>query len=259
MLSLRKELQVPDSITTLKINRTDEGQCLVVEGPWGSADLSIQHPMMLERGRGFKRTRARSVSLQSNEGPRGHQSFASPAELDPLGKVQLATAYMDGHARIRRTKQMFGALFALVEDSLKYCAMGSHFGLFIKGLGWRASVRTGKEVPGGDEVPMPVEKPGRPRVVPYLPPGLKVAEDDQFLELKIGNSHYTHFHLKKGWRVTVDDYKGQGFVVSGGFDKASVGQFAARIRQTRTTEPYKGKGIRFVGESTLRKEGKKTQ
>jgi large subunit ribosomal protein L6 len=106
---------------------------------------------------------------------------------------------------------------------------------------------------------MQVEKPGKPRVVPQLPPGLKVGEDDSFLEMKIGNAHYTHFELKDGWRATVDDYKGQRFVISGGGSTAAVGQLAARIRSIRVPEPYKGKGIRFQSETVLRKEGKRAQ
>ena len=41
-----------------------------------------------------------------------------------------------------------------------------------------------------------------------------------------------------------------------GIDKQSVGQFAAEVREKRPPEPYKGKGIRYVGEYVRRKEGK---
>lgn len=42
-----------------------------------------------------------------------------------------------------------------------------------------------------------------------------------------------------------------------GYDKGDVGQFAAKIREKRPPEPYKGKGIRYVGEYVRRKEGKR--
>lgn len=42
-----------------------------------------------------------------------------------------------------------------------------------------------------------------------------------------------------------------------GYDKGAVGQFAAKIREKRPPEPYKGKGIRYVGEYVRRKEGKR--
>ena len=42
-----------------------------------------------------------------------------------------------------------------------------------------------------------------------------------------------------------------------GYDKGDVGQFAAKIREKRPPEPYKGKGIRYLGEFVRRKEGKR--
>ena len=45
-------------------------------------------------------------------------------------------------------------------------------------------------------------------------------------------------------------------IVISGYDKQAVGQFAAEVRAKRPPEPYKGKGIRYVGEYVIRKEGK---
>jgi large subunit ribosomal protein L6 len=45
-------------------------------------------------------------------------------------------------------------------------------------------------------------------------------------------------------------------VVVSGVDKQKVGQFAARVRRVRPPEPYKGKGVRYVGEEVIRKAGK---
>lgn len=49
----------------------------------------------------------------------------------------------------------------------------------------------------------------------------------------------------------------EGKIVVTGIDKAKVGQIASKIRNVRPPEPYKGKGIRYVGEEIVRKEGKK--
>lgn len=261
MLSLSKKILVPGSITELKIDRITEGQRLVFGGPWGSTELKVLAPLTLKRVDGSSgRYRQRDVSLRAaGKVPGGSISTAPTADMDPLGHVQPPAMFVRRKDEIRRSKRMHSALCARIKESRRSCARGSHYGFFIEGLGWRASVRSGKEVPGGDTVPMQVEKPGHPRVVPQLPPGLKVKEDDRFLELKIGNAHYTHFPLKEGLSAAVDDYKGQRFVVSGGKSKAVVGQFAARIRAIRTPEPYKGKGIRFQSEGVRRKEGKKAQ
>jgi len=45
-------------------------------------------------------------------------------------------------------------------------------------------------------------------------------------------------------------------IVINGIDKQKVGQFAADVREKRPPEPYKGKGIRYVGEQVIRKDGK---
>jgi len=50
--------------------------------------------------------------------------------------------------------------------------------------------------------------------------------------------------------------EGQNKIIVEGIDKQAVGQFAANIRAVRPPEPYKGKGIRYVGEYVRRKAGK---
>jgi large subunit ribosomal protein L6 len=56
------------------------------------------------------------------------------------------------------------------------------------------------------------------------------------------------------WPLQVD--KATTLVISGA-DKVAVGQFAANVRKWRPPEPYKGKGIRYLGEFVRRKEGKR--
>jgi len=80
------------------------------------------------------------------------------------------------------------------------------------------------------------------------------------LALSVGFCHDVTFELPEGISVEVRQANAQQdnparFVVTG-VDKEQVGRFAARVREVRPPEPYKGKGIRYVGEYVRRKEGK---
>lgn len=74
------------------------------------------------------------------------------------------------------------------------------------------------------------------------------------LVLQLGFSHDIKYAIPAGIKVAVTD---QTALVVSGMDKQMVGQVAANIRGYRPPEPYKGKGIRYVDEYILRKEGKK--
>lgn len=84
--------------------------------------------------------------------------------------------------------------------------------------------------------------------------GYRVNLQGKNLVLQMGYSHDIIFPIPEGIQITVD--KQTSLVVSGA-DKQKVGQTAAKIRSYRKPEPYKGKGIRYVGEYVERKEGKK--
>tara|TARA_B100000686_G_C16390951_1_gene762404 strand:+ start:153 stop:689 length:537 start_codon:yes stop_codon:yes gene_type:complete len=73
------------------------------------------------------------------------------------------------------------------------------------------------------------------------------------LELQIGFSHPVHIEAPNGISFEVPD---PTRIIVSGIDKQQVGQVAAEIRQVRPPEPYKGKGIRYVGEYVRRKAGK---
>ncbi len=73
------------------------------------------------------------------------------------------------------------------------------------------------------------------------------------IELKLGFSHPVNYQARKGIDLKVED---QNLIVVSGFDKQLVGQTAAEIRELRKPEPYKGKGIRYLGEQVKRKSGK---
>lgn len=87
--------------------------------------------------------------------------------------------------------------------------------------------------------------------------GFRAANTGQMLELTIGYSHPIFFMLPDEVKVETKSEKGKAPVVRlESNDKQLIGQVVAKIRSLRAPEPYKGKGIRFVGEQIRRKEGK---
>ena len=84
--------------------------------------------------------------------------------------------------------------------------------------------------------------------------GYRAAVQGQTLNLQLGFSHDINFAIPDG--ISIKCEKPTSITVSGA-DKQRVGQVAAEIRAYRKPEPYKGKGIKYVGEIILRKEGKK--
>ena len=73
------------------------------------------------------------------------------------------------------------------------------------------------------------------------------------LQLRVGLANELQVPIPTGITVTVPD---QQHIVIRGIDKQLVGQFAAEVRARRKPEPYKGKGIRYLGEPVRRKQGK---
>jgi large subunit ribosomal protein L6 len=83
--------------------------------------------------------------------------------------------------------------------------------------------------------------------------GYKADAKGKSLNLSLGFSHPIDFPLPEGISAAVD--KGTKITISGA-DKQLVGEVAAEIRKLRPPEPYKGKGIRYEGETVRRKVGK---
>src|SRR5690606_25967899 len=87
--------------------------------------------------------------------------------------------------------------------------------------------------------------------------GYKATAQSNVLELSLGYSHNVFVALPPEIKVKTVQEKGQNPVIMlEGIDKQLLGQVAAKIRSLRKVEPYKGKGIRFVGEQVRRKAGK---
>ena len=116
-----------------------------------------------------------------------------------------------------RFKSLHGLTRTLVDNMVKGVTQGFVKELEIQGVGFRASVAQGK------------------------------------LEMYVGFTHPVVFQIPAG--ITIETPKPTQMVVKG-IDKALVGQVAARIRAFAPPEPYKGKGIRYVGEAVRRKAGK---
>jgi large subunit ribosomal protein L6 len=87
--------------------------------------------------------------------------------------------------------------------------------------------------------------------------GFKAEMKGQILEMNLGYSHDIHFMLPAEIKAEViAEKKSNPIIVLKSADKQLIGQVAAKIRSLRKPEPYKGKGIKFVGEVLRRKAGK---
>ena len=135
----------------------------------------------------------------------------------------IAVCIEDNSAVVSRTdeskhgKAMFGTVRSLINNMIVGVSQGYRKDLSIEGVGYKA-VMKGQEI-----------------------------------VLSLGYSHEINYAIPEGIKVDVAN----GTTVSvEGIDKQLVGQVAARIRDYAPAEPYKGKGVRYVGEQIRRKEGK---
>jgi large subunit ribosomal protein L6 len=87
--------------------------------------------------------------------------------------------------------------------------------------------------------------------------GYKAEAKGQILELNLGFSHNVYVQIPSEIKITTETLKGKNPIITmESYDKQLIGQVAARIRTLRKPEPFKGKGIKFVGEVLRRKAGK---
>lgn len=124
----------------------------------------------------------------------------------------------------KEVKAMHGTLRALIHNAVVGCHDGFVKKLAVIGIGYRA------EMQGNDIV------------------------------LNVGYSHPITIKPLPGVKIAVIESKNKStncYIEVSGCDKFAVGQVAAQIRETRRPEPYQGKGIRYVDEVVLRKEGKR--
>lgn len=83
--------------------------------------------------------------------------------------------------------------------------------------------------------------------------GFKAAVEGKSIILQLGYSHPINFPIPEGIKVGIEK---QTQISISGVDKSLVGETAARIRGLKPPEPYKGTGVRYVGEHIIKKVGK---
>jgi len=93
---------------------------------------------------------------------------------------------------------------------------------------------------------------GYSKSLEFVGTGFKIGVSGDEVTMEIGYSHPIKYKLPKGISATVS----KNILTISGVDKALVGDVAASIRRLRKPEPYKGKGIKYVGEVIRRKVGK---
>ena len=151
------------------------------------------------------------------KGPKGELTFKVREEVI----IEIA----DGHVTLTRknesksAKSLHGLSRTIIANMIQGVSKGFAKQLEIQGVGYRAALQGSK------------------------------------LVLTLGYSHPIEFTPPKGIIITIDPEK-KNILTVGGPDKQVVGEVAAQIRSYREPEPYKGKGIRYVGEKVRRKAGK---
>lgn len=98
---------------------------------------------------------------------------------------------------------------------------------------------------------------GYKRQLELIGVGFKASNQGNVLDLALGYSHNIIFEIPKELKLATSQEKGENPKITlEGSDKQLIGQVAAKIRSLRKPEPYKGKGVRYVGEVVRKKAGK---
>jgi large subunit ribosomal protein L6 len=158
-------------------------------------------------------------NLVSVKGPKG--TLTQQVDPDIELKIENSQLTFARPTEQKRHKAMHGLYRALINNMVQGVTNGFKKELEIVGVGYKANVQ------------------------------------GKILELSLGHSHSIFFEIPSELAVTAETLKGKNPVVTlEGIDKQLIGQVAAKIRALRKVEPYKGKGVRFVGEKIRRKAGK---
>lgn len=155
------------------------------------------------------------------EGPKGKLSFTHRPEVKvAFSESDKAVACtIDASDKDNRTAgALWGTTRAIIRNMVQGVTQGYEESMEVVGVGWTAAVN-GKKLKLVVGFANPIELD--------IPTGLTVAVDKQIVKVS-------------------------------GADKQLVGQFASSMRQVRKPEPYNGKGIKYVGETIKRKQGKQT-
>lgn len=161
-----------------------------------------------------------TISLEGQDlkvkGPLGELSRTYPREVK-LEREENGQIRVKKAVETRRANQMHGLFRTLTDNMVVGVSKGFEKRLQLIGVGYRATLE-GKD-----------------------------------LVLNLGFSHPVRMAVPSGIQVKVED---NTRIVVSGFDKCSIGEFAASVRKWRPPEPYKGKGVKYANEIVRRKEGK---
>ncbi len=163
-----------------------------------------------------------SVSPDNNvtvKGPKGE--LTQKVDPDMIIDINDGTLVVKRPSEQKRHKAMHGLYRALIANMVEGVTNGYKKELELVGVGYRASVQ------------------------------------NNVLDLSLGHSHHVFFQIPEEIVVTAESQKGKNpTIILESIDKQLIGHIAAKIRSLRKVEPYKGKGVRFVGEHVRRKAGK---
>ena len=165
--------------------------------------------------------------------PEGVKFFSDVSGISVTGKkgtlalrlpTEVQIELVDGRLELKpssetkRARAMWGLSRTLVFNMVKGVSEGFTKSLEISGIGYKASI------------------------------------DDKILILSLGYSHEIMYQIPDDIEIKAEK---PTLLHISGIDNQKVGEVAAKIRKMRKPEPYKGKGVKYVGEKILRKEGKK--
>ncbi len=152
------------------------------------------------------------------EGPQGKKTLPFDKEVFEIKINEGKDISIKPKVINDQTKRLWGMNRSLLNNAIIGASEGYTKNLELVGVGYRGSIK-------GNE-----------------------------LNLQLGFSHDINFKIPEGIKITVEK---QTNVKISGSDKQLVGMVASQIKSLRPPEPYKGKGIKEVGQYILRKEGKK--
>ena len=151
------------------------------------------------------------------EGPLGKLQWEHRQEIDVAYDEKAKKICVSRHDDQRQSRALHGLTRALIQNMVVGVTKGYEKRLEIHGVGYLGAVQ------------------------------------NQELQLRVGFANEIHVPIPEGLDVSCPDPQ---HILIRGIDKQRVGQFAAEIRALRKAEPYKGKGIRYMGEQVRRKQGK---
>ena len=153
------------------------------------------------------------------KGPKG--TLTEKIDRDIIVKVEDGKVVLERPTEQKRHKALHGLYRALINNMVVGASEGYKRTLDVVGVGFRAS------------------------------------NQGQLLELSIGYSHPIYVLLPEEIKLSTESVKGQPpRIILESTDKQLIGQVAAKIRSLRKPEPYKGKGIKYMGEILRKKAGK---